>query len=97
LHKPVDEPLPADIVSEIAAERARQRDKWGQQDHDPAHWLAILTSELGELGQALVELQLRDNAKWEPYWRSGLIQLAAVAIAATESADRAADATPPGA
>jgi hypothetical protein len=86
----VDERLPEDIVTEIAAERAHQVEKWGQQDHEPLQWLAILASELGELGQALVELDLRGDARWEPYYRSGLIQLAAVAVAAVESADRAA-------
>lgn len=86
----MDDPLPADILSEVADERRRQLEKWGVQDHDPTEWLAILASELGELGQALVEIRLRDDPRWEPYYRSGLIQLAAVAIAAAESADRAA-------
>jgi hypothetical protein len=84
----VDDPLPAHVLSDIADERLRQLEKWGRQDHEPAQWLAILASELGELAQALVEVDLRGDPSWEPYWRSGLIQLAAVVVAATESADR---------
>jgi len=86
----VEDPLPPKIVSEIGDERRRQLEKWGRQDHEPAQWLAILASELGELAQALVEVELRGDDAWRPYYRNGLVQLAAVAIAAAESADRAA-------
>ena len=84
----MDDPLPADVLSAIAEERLRQLEKWGRQDHEPAQWLAILVAELGELAQALIEVDLRGHEQWRPYWHSGLVQLAAVAIAAAESDDR---------
>jgi hypothetical protein len=38
----------------IEAEGMSQDRKWGQQNHDPAVWLAILIEEVGELGQAIL-------------------------------------------
>lgn len=39
----------------IYAERVRQNKKWGEQNHDDYRWLAILTEEVGELAQAILE------------------------------------------
>lgn len=36
----------------VAAERKRQHDKWGEQNHDMMTWLAILHEETGELAEA---------------------------------------------
>ncbi len=38
----------------INAEAIRQDGKWGEQNHDPSVWLAILTEEVGELAQAML-------------------------------------------
>jgi len=39
----------------ILAERRRQDEKWGEQNHDDLRWLAILTEEVGELAKCIVE------------------------------------------
>jgi NTP pyrophosphatase (non-canonical NTP hydrolase) len=41
-------------LSAIRAEAMRQDAKWGEQNHDPEVWLAILTEEVGELAQAML-------------------------------------------
>lgn len=65
----------------IRAERERQEAKWGEQNHDDLKWLAILTEEVGELAQAILE----GNASGIKVER---IQVAAVAVAWMECADR---------
>lgn len=41
-------------LAAIRAEGYSQDLKWGEQNHDPAVWLAILTEEVGELAQAIL-------------------------------------------
>ena len=41
-------------LNAIMAEGMKQDHKWGEQNHDPAVWLAILTEEVGELAQAIL-------------------------------------------
>ena len=79
-----------DLFAEIGAERRRQDEIWGRQEHDPERWLAILTTELGELAEAVLQAKGEGKAEWWPAYRSGLVQLAAVATAAAESFDRSA-------
>lgn len=69
------------VLEEIQDERRRQDRKWGEQNHEPFKWLAILTEEVGEAAQAT----LWDNRNMI---RSELIQVAAVAVAAIECLDR---------
>jgi NTP pyrophosphatase (non-canonical NTP hydrolase) len=38
----------------IQEECLRQDQKWGEQNHEPEIWLAILTEEVGELAQAML-------------------------------------------
>lgn len=38
----------------IQAEGFSQDRKWGEQNHEPEIWLAILTEEVGELAQAML-------------------------------------------
>jgi NTP pyrophosphatase (non-canonical NTP hydrolase) len=38
----------------IKAEGMKQDRKWGEQNHSPEIWLAILTEEVGELAQAIL-------------------------------------------
>lgn len=37
-----------EILQAIAAERQKQDEKWGKQNHSPIEWLAILGEEVGE-------------------------------------------------
>ena len=41
-------------LAAIKGEGMRQDHKWGEQNHDPSVWLAILTEEVGELAQAIL-------------------------------------------
>ena len=73
----------------IAMERIKQDIKWGEQNHNPERWLAILAEEFGEAGKAICELiptskrtynkqVCLDNLEYE------LIQIAAVCVAWVE-------------
>jgi len=65
-----------DPLQDIMEERARQDNKWGQQNHDDLYWLGILVEEVGELAQAIISAPERQvDAKRE------LVQVGAVALA----------------
>ncbi len=44
------------IIADITAERARQDAKFGEQNHPPQDWLAILMEEVGEFAKAHMEV-----------------------------------------
>jgi len=73
-------------VSDIQRERERQDAKWGEQNHDPFLWTAILGEEFGEACQAA--LQPRFGGKTLDDYRKELIEVAAVAVQAVECLDR---------
>lgn len=58
----------------IRAEREKQDLKWGEQNHTPLKWLAILMEEVGEVAQAILQGS-RLGCQME------LVQCAAVIIA----------------
>ena len=60
-------------VKLIRAERKRQIEKWGEQEHSYEHWLAILVEEVGEAAKALVEFNY-------PKFIVEIIHVAAVAV-----------------
>jgi NTP pyrophosphatase (non-canonical NTP hydrolase) len=68
-------------IEAVIAERKKQDEKWGVQNHGPDGWLAILIEEVGEVAKAILEgsaLKYCDE----------LTQVAAVAVAALECANR---------
>src|SRR5690242_2989099 len=75
-----EEEVLAGVLAEVRAERQRQDAKWGQQDFDPFHWLAVEGEELGEANRAA-------NEWWHTHpehlaeYRTEMIQVAAVAVA----------------
>lgn len=69
------------VVSEVKIERARQNKKWGQQDLQPAAWLAVLGEEYGEVCRAVCEGDTKG-------YREELVQVAAVAVQMIECLDR---------
>lgn len=69
------------ILEEIKKERARQNAMWGEQNHSPEFWLAILGEEHGEVCKAVCE------RKPEEY-RKELIHVAAVCVQMCECFDR---------
>lgn len=71
----------------IDAERARQDAKWGEQNHDPQVWMAILGEEFGELCQAANDLRWPKSEPDADPFRHALVeavQTAAVAQAIIE-------------
>jgi len=66
------------VLGSVTDELNRQDDKWGEQNHSPADWLAILGEEVGEANQAYLNARFGgdtyDNMVEE------LVQVAAVAI-----------------
>lgn len=69
------------IFEEIKIEQDAQTIKWGEQNHHPYKWLAILGEEVGEANKAVLESSLLQ-------YRDELIQVAAVTVSAIESLDR---------
>lgn len=41
------------VMAAVSNERLRQKDKWGDQHHDPVVWLAILAEEVGEAARTI--------------------------------------------
>jgi NTP pyrophosphatase (non-canonical NTP hydrolase) len=78
------------VLAEVGAERARQDERWGEQNHAPIAWIAILGEELGEAAQAALNLTWLERSGFDDRQplRRELIQVAAVAVAAVESLDR---------
>ncbi|EMJ94837.1 MazG-like family protein [Leptospira alstonii] len=77
------------IIQEILGEREKQDQKWGEQNHKPMEWVAILGEEVGEVNKAALEAYFRYKGK-EDYseYRKELVQVAAVALAMIECFDR---------
>lgn len=80
------------VLQEIEAERLRQDEKWGQQNHSPEKWNIILDEEIGEFKRELCEavFEKHDDIKKRRLqkMREELIQTAAVAVVWVESLDR---------
>ncbi len=74
------------VVREVLEECERQDSKWGEQNHDPADWLAILAEEFGEVAKETVGVTFAHP--WSTNYRTELIQTAAVAVRMVESYDR---------
>ena len=76
------------VLQAINDERDRQDVKWGEQNHTPLVWLAILMEEVGELAQEIIQ----DYPAGHKI-RNEATQVAAVAIAFIECCDRHEDDT----
>lgn len=74
------------IILDILAERKRQNDKWGEQNHEPIIWSAILTEECGEFAEAALHNKFGGHAA--NGLREEAIQCAAVALQIIEYLDR---------
>ena len=73
---------------DILAERAKQDKKWGEQNHDPYVWIAILTEEVGELAQATLHTEFGGEKGGIEKIREEAIHSAAVALQFVECLDR---------
>lgn len=81
----------AKVLTDVANERARQHQKWGQQDHQPERWLVILGEVFGNVCSIVKEdcgSELYYEVQAAAEYRKELVQVAAVVVAAIESHDR---------
>lgn len=82
----------ANVLEEVDAERQRQDEKWGEQNHVPVEWIAVLGEEFGEVCQDALKYHFGDKEllgdKYLRQYRQELIQVAAVAVAMVECLDR---------
>lgn len=81
---------PLGVYEEVSLERNNQEKKWGEQNHHPMEWLAILGEEVGEVNKAALEAYFAGYESTGNFsnYRKELIQVAAVAISMVESFDR---------
>lgn len=81
-------------VGEVVHEINRQRDLWGNNDHHPLYWNALLGEEVGEVSEALVLLGVFEECDESSRkqmlddYRRELSHVAAVAISAMASLER---------
>ncbi len=75
-------------LNDVLIERGRQFAKWGEHDHDPITWSAILTEECGEFAQAALHHRFGGHAA--SGLREEAVQCAAVALQIVEYIDRQA-------
>lgn len=80
------------VLNAVAAERARQDARWGEQNHDAYTYLAILTEEVGEAAQAALHDQFGGKAAGT--LEAEVIQIAAVAVAWVECIRRRTGLSP---
>lgn len=76
------------VLHDVAQERVRQDAKWGEQNHDPFAYLAILMEEVGELAQAALHARFGGPGGSPAHLREEAVQCAAVAVAIVECLDR---------
>jgi hypothetical protein len=80
------------VAQALIAERRRQDEKWGVQNHGPLAWLAILTEERDELNREVLAAHFEppgpDRLAAFARLRTELIQEAAVAMAWLENMER---------
>lgn len=77
-------------ISDVLAERARQDQQWGVQNHHPAYWLAIMGKQVGQFGTAVLNREWwedKDKATLG-VMRNEAVQMAAVAVAIIECIDK---------
>ncbi|MFZ4394171.1 MAG: hypothetical protein ACOYOU_00935 [Kiritimatiellia bacterium] len=80
-------------MDSVVKERERQDAKWGEQNHAPEVWLAILMEEVGELSEAVLLTRFNNGPDAKAKGgvdnvRKEAVQVAAVAVAMIEFIDR---------
>lgn len=81
------------VINDVLAERQRQDEKWGEQNHELSKWTGIIGEEYGELCEAINETVF-DNGPEErakggyENMRREAIHVAATAIEFIEMLDR---------
>jgi NTP pyrophosphatase (non-canonical NTP hydrolase) len=78
------------VLHEVEAERARQDEKWGEQNCHDFEWVSILAEEVGEAAAEANEANFHFGKNRGDFTklRAELVQVAAVAVAWIEAIDR---------
>jgi NTP pyrophosphatase (non-canonical NTP hydrolase) len=87
--------LISQAVLAVHTEIYAQNEKWGEQNHNPVEWMAILTEEVGEAAQQAVDYHFNPDKspatkqleRLEEF-KKELTQVAAVAVQAMMSINR---------
>lgn len=75
-----------DVLDRVRWEMNAQLRKWGQQDHDPFAYLAILVEEVGELAQAALKARFEGGAHQR--MKEEALQVAAVGASLLQCLER---------
>ncbi len=70
------------LFLQVIDEQDKQVAKWGVQDHTPFEWMTFLTEEVGELAQAISEVEWRNGTVAEVSKEA--IQVATLALKIAE-------------
>lgn len=79
-------------IESVINERERQNAKWGEQNHDPITWAAILSEECGEYAEAALHDKFGGHAAAN--LREEAVHCAAVALQIVEWIDRTGGQAP---
>jgi len=75
-------------LNEIKEERARQVEKWGEQNHHPLLWFSIIGEEYGEMCQHFNNYTFDCEAIRIEEVKKEAVQIAATCVAMLESIER---------
>jgi hypothetical protein len=76
-------------MSDVLAERDAQEERWGEQNHHPAYWLAIMGKQVGQFGSAVLQREWWvDTQAALGIMRREAVQMTAVGLAIIEAIDR---------
>lgn len=78
-------------LNEIAKERTRQDEKWGEQDHHPLMWFSIIGEEYGKMLRAFNKYSCEEDPNYYDEMQSKAINAAASCVAMLECIDRMAE------
>lgn len=67
-------------LQELYAERDRQKEKWGEQEHSFDRWLSIATEELGEAAKVLVDYGALRTVDELENFKKEIVQFSAVGV-----------------
>jgi NTP pyrophosphatase (non-canonical NTP hydrolase) len=79
------------IINKIRAERKRQDEKWGEQNHHPLMWFSIIGEEFGEMCKAFNEYSFEHDPNHIEDMQREAIQVAACCVAMVECLERQAE------
>ncbi len=72
----------------VRLERAKQEQKWDEQNHKPSIWLAILIEEVGEISSGIIATEWKPEMQKRKDIGHEIVQVAAVCKAMYESMER---------